>query len=58
MNGRPSNDRDEFERLVQHARMERAVYLSEVAAGAASAFWKRVAGLLRGRAYGRPLAAG
>ncbi len=58
MSARPSNDRDEFERLVRQARMERAVYLSETFAGAASAIWKRIAALLRGGAERRPLAAG
>lgn len=57
MNGRPSNDRDEFERLVRQARMERAVYLSEALAGAANALWKRVAALLPGpSSERRPLA--
>jgi len=49
MKGRPSNDRDEFERLVRKARMQRTVYLSEAIAGAAHALWKRVAAAIRPR---------
>ncbi len=56
MKGRPSNERDEFERLVRQARMERTVYLSEAIAGAANALWKRIENLLRERGDRRPVA--
>jgi len=57
MKGRPTNDRDEFERLVRKARMERTVFLSEAIAGAAHALWKRVATAMQPRAEKRRLAA-
>jgi len=49
MKDHPSNDRDEFERLVREARMQRTVYLSEAIAGAAHALWKRIAAAIRPR---------
>lgn len=47
MKSRTTHDRDEFERLVRKARMERTVFLSEAIAGAAHALWKRVAAAIR-----------
>lgn len=56
MKSRTTHDRDEFERLVRKARMERTVYLSEAIAGVAHALWKRVAGAIQPRAEKRRLA--
>jgi hypothetical protein len=49
MKARPCNDRDEFERIVRQARMERTVYLSEAIAGAAQSLWQRIAAVVRPR---------
>lgn len=56
MKSRTTHDRDEFERLVRKARMERTVYLSEAIAGAAHALWKRVAAAIQPRPEKRRLA--
>ena len=58
MKDRTPNDRDEFERLVRRARMQRAVFLGEAIAAAANAMRERVAMLLGHREERRPLAAG
>ncbi|HUJ01534.1 MAG TPA: hypothetical protein VLY46_14950 [Usitatibacter sp.] len=51
-------DRDEFERLVRRARMQRAVFLGEAIAEASTAIWKRIASWLAPRTPRRALATG
>jgi len=56
--GNASNDRDQFERILQDARLRRAAFLGEALAGLSRAIWKRAAALWGGREEGGALAAG
>lgn len=49
MNDRHAGDRDEFERILERARLRRAAYLGEAIAVAAAAIRKRVAALFSTR---------
>lgn len=56
--GNASNDRGEFERILEDARLKRAAFLGEALAGFSRAIWKRAAGWIGGREAGEAPATG
>jgi hypothetical protein len=56
--GNASNDRDQFERILQDARLKRAAFLGEALAGFSRAVWKRATAWWGRREEGGALAAG